>query len=50
MEKIINENFHNFENPVEVKLKAVVFGATGSVGRVKFIEKFLLLSTIFSLN
>ena len=35
MEKVINNNYNNFEDPMKNNLKAVVLGGSGAIGRVK---------------
>lgn len=34
MEKAINTNYNNFEEPLKNNLKAIILGASGAIGRV----------------
>ena len=50
MEKVINSNYNNFEEPMKNNLKAVILGGSGAIGRVKFIFIFLIFFYFLGIN
>lgn len=40
MEKVINNNYNNFEEPNKNNLKAVILGGSGAIGRVKLKKNY----------